>query len=131
MPKKDESQLNIDYAVDYRNVKYPRLEYKTGNLLLILPKDYEDETTILDKHRRWILKKEQTIKQALQESEKKTLNLDRTEKELKQLVYSTIESYEKEAHLKVNQVFFRKMRTKWASYNTKRNLTINTLPTKK
>lgn len=127
MPEKDETRLNIDYEVDYRNVKYPRLEYKTGNLLLILPKDYEDETTILEKHKRWIIRKEQLIKQAIKEAENKILNLNRTDNELKQLVYSTIKSYKKEPHLKVNQVFFRKMRTKWASYSKKRNLTINTL----
>lgn len=126
MPEKNETPTNIDYTVDYRNIKYPRLEYKTGNLHLILPKNYENETTILNKHQKWITRKEQIIKQALKEAENKTLNTTRTEKELKQLVHTTIQNYQKEQHLKVNKVFFRKMRTKWASYSKNRNLTINT-----
>jgi len=127
MPEKAESQqLRIKYEVDYRNVRYPRLEYKTGNLLLILPKDY-DETAILDKHRRWIMHKEQIIKQALETAEEKTLNLDRTDEELRQFVHSTIKRIEKETRININKVFFRRMRTKWGSYSSKRNLTINTL----
>ena len=128
MPEKAElQQMNINYKVDYRNVKYPRLEYKTGTLLLILPKNYHDETTILDKHRGWIIKKEQTIKQALEAAETKALNLNRTNEELRQLVHSIIKRIEKETPLNVNQVFFRRMRTKWGSYSTKGNLTVNTL----
>jgi predicted metal-dependent hydrolase len=127
MPEKAESkQLSIKYEVDYRNVRYPRLEYKTGNLLLILPKDY-DKTAILDKHRRWIMHKEQIIKQALETAEERTLNLDRTDEELRQFVNSTIKKIEKETHININKVFFRRMRTKWGSYSSKSNLTINTL----
>ena len=96
MPEKNKNQLNIDYEVDFRNVKYPRLEYKTGNLILILPKENKDETKILEKHRKWITRKEATIKQAVEEAKKKTLNQDRTDKELRQLVHSTVNKYEKE-----------------------------------
>jgi len=127
MPEKDDSMQKIDYTVDYRDIKFPRLEFKTGNLHLILPKDYEKENTILEKHQEWITKKEQLIKQALIMAEDTTLNLERSVNDLKNLVYSTIQTYKKEAHLQVNQVYFRKMRTKWASFSTKRNLTINTL----
>ena len=28
---------NINYDVKYRNIKYPRIEFKTGRLELILP----------------------------------------------------------------------------------------------
>ena len=127
MPEKDDALTKIEYTVDYRNVKYPRLEFKTGNLLLVLPKDHEGETTILEKHQEWIAKKEQLIKQALIMAEGKTLNFERSVEDLKQIIYSTVQTYKKEMQLKVNEVFFRRMRTKWASYSTKRNLTINTL----
>lgn len=128
MPEKSESkQINIKYEVDYRNVKYSRLEYKTGDLLLILPKEYHDEKTILNKHRKWITRKEQAIRQALEAAEKKALNMDRTEDDLKKLVHSAVKKYEKDSRFYVNRIFFRKMRTKWASYSSQRNLTINTL----
>ena len=117
----------IKYQVDYRNVKYPRLEFKTGNLLLILPKDYKDETRILEKHKEWIHKKEQTIKKALEEAKERSLNLTRTDKELKTMTHSIIKRYQEEYNFKINKIFFRRMKTKWASLSSKGNLTINTL----
>lgn len=44
---------NFPYDVAFRDIKYPRLEFKTGTLLVVLPKG-ENETRILRKHRRWI-----------------------------------------------------------------------------
>jgi predicted metal-dependent hydrolase len=126
MPKKAENK-QLKYGVDYRNIKYPRLEYKTGNLLLILPKDFDEEISILEKHREWITQKEKTIKQALEAAKKKNINIKRTNEELKQLIYLTTRRFEKETKLKVNKVFFRQMRTKWGSYSSKGNLTLNTL----
>ena len=122
----EEKDKTIKYEVDYRDVKYPRLEYKTGTLLLVLPKDYKDETSLIEKHKNWIIKKEQIIAEALENAKKETLNLTRTEKELKNLVHSTVKEYQREFNLRINRILFRKMKTKWASYSTKGNLTINT-----
>ena len=122
-----EEDKTIKYKVDYRDIKYPRLEYKTGTLLLVLPKNYNDAASLIEKHKKWIIKKEQIIAEALEEAKKKTLNLSRTEKELKTLIHSIIKEYQQEFNLKVNSVFFRRMKTKWASYSSKGNLTINTL----
>ena len=36
---------DIDYKVSYRDVKYPRLELKTGNLLLVLPHGQDPSET--------------------------------------------------------------------------------------
>jgi len=127
MLENNENPLKIDYKIDYREVKYPRLEYKTGNLILILPKNHDDETKILEKYKKWIICKETTIKQALEEAKKKTLNLDRTDAELRQLVHSIVNKYRNDSHLEVNQIFFRRMRTKWASFSSKGNLTINSV----
>jgi len=122
-----EEDKAIKYKVDYRDVKYPRLEYKTGTLLLVLPKNYRDAKSLIEKHKKWIIKKEQIIAEALKEAEEKTLNLTRTEKELKNLIHSTIKEYQREFNFKINKTFFRKMKTKWASYSQKGNLTMNTL----
>ncbi|MEM2144304.1 MAG: M48 family metallopeptidase [Candidatus Jordarchaeaceae archaeon] len=119
--------LEIEYTVDYRDVKYPRLEFKTGDLLLILPKNYEDTKNITEKHKEWIYKKALIIKKALEEAKDKTLNLNRTEEELKSLVYSTVTRFKGEFNLDINKVYFRKMKSKWGSLSRKRNLTINTL----
>ncbi|MEM3526263.1 MAG: hypothetical protein QXV37_02510, partial [Candidatus Jordarchaeaceae archaeon] len=114
--------LEIEYTVDYRDVKYPRLEFKTGDLLLILPKNYEDTKNITEKHKEWIYKKALIIKKALEEAKDKTLNLNRTEEELKSLVYSTVTRFKGEFNLDINKVYFRKMKSKWGSLSRKRNL---------
>jgi len=123
----EEKAKTIKYEVDFRDVKYPRLEFKAGTLLLVLPEDYKDTTSLIEKHKKWILKKEHIIAEALEKAKEKTLNLTRTEKELKNLVHSTAEEYQREYNFKINRIFCRRMRTKWASYSQKRNLTINTL----
>jgi len=118
---------NTHYNIDYRDIKYPRLEFKTGTLLLVLPKNYENEKDILQKHKKWIHKKQITIKKALEQAKTKELNKNRTNEELKQLVHSIVKNFIEEFNFKINNIYFRKMKTKWGSYSTKRNLTINTL----
>lgn len=118
---------STNYNIDYRDVKYPRLEFKTGTLLLVLPKNYENEKDILQKHKKWIHKKQSTIKKALEQAKTKQLNKNRTNEELKQLVHSIVKNFIEEFNFKINNIYFRKMKTKWGSYSTKRNLTINTL----
>jgi predicted metal-dependent hydrolase len=58
----------LRYNVEYRNVKYPRLEFKTGNLLVILPHNIDDERDLLYKKSEWIYKKHKRIEEALKNS---------------------------------------------------------------
>ena len=51
----------IDYDVDFRNIKYPRLEFKTGQLILILPERFGDDKDVIKKHEEWIYKKNSQI----------------------------------------------------------------------
>lgn len=115
----------LEYKVSYREVKHPRLEFKTGELLLILPFGHDPEA-LLEKHRNWIIKKSEFISECLTDSSGKEI-VERTDDEFKNLVYSTAERISTELGLKVNNIYFRKMRTKWASCSSKRNLTINSL----
>ncbi|MEM1689709.1 MAG: SprT family zinc-dependent metalloprotease [Candidatus Hadarchaeales archaeon] len=55
---------SIPYTVEWRKVKYPRLELKTGKLKIILPKGVKDETPILERNLQWILKRHEEIKRA-------------------------------------------------------------------
>jgi predicted metal-dependent hydrolase len=121
------TDADIQYTLDYRNVKHPRLEYKTGTLLLILPKTYKSEKQTLEKYRKWIKKKELIIRKALEEATTKTINQNRTYKELRNLVNQTAKNYQTELNTKINKIYFKKMKTKWASYSKNGNLTINTL----
>jgi predicted metal-dependent hydrolase len=122
-----DEQLDIEYTLDYRDVKHPRLEYKTGTLLLILPKTYKSEKETLEKYRGWIRKKESVIRKALEEAQTKNINQTRTDKELKKLVKQTAQNYQTELNTRINKIYFRKMKTKWASHSKNGNLTINTL----
>lgn len=115
----------LEYKVSYREVKHPRLEFKTGELLLILPFGHDPED-LLEKHRNWIIKKSEFISECLRDSSGKKI-IERTDDVFKNLVYFTVERISTELGLKVNNIYFRKMRTKWASCSSKRNLTINSL----
>lgn len=116
---------SIPYRISYRNVKHPRLEFKTGELLFVLPFGHKPRI-LLEKHRGWILKKIEFIKECLKDSLDKELE-KRTDREFKDLIYSLIENNSKKLDVELNNVFFRKMRTKWASCSSRGNLTVNTL----
>ena len=113
------------FEVSFRDVKYPRLEFKTGKLLLVLPFGHSPEV-VLNKHKKWIENKEKLIKDYMKEAEKKRI-FKREEEELKELIRSFVKKDCEELKERVNKIFFRKMKTKWASCSKKRNLTINTL----
>ena len=115
----------IKYKVSYRNVKYPRLEFKTGELLLVVPCGHNAKA-LLEKHRAWIVKKNEFIDECLRNSSGREM-AERTDEEFKELLYLVVERTSKELDVTVNNVYFRKMRTKWASCSSKRNLTINSL----
>jgi len=116
-----------EYSVAYRNVKHPRLEYKTGTLQLILPKGSKNEKQTLEKYKKWIQKKELTIKKALEEAKTKNLNQTRTDKELRNLIHTLAQNYQTQLNTKINKIIYRKMKTKWASHSKNNNLTVNTL----
>ncbi|TET77115.1 MAG: M48 family peptidase [Candidatus Cloacimonadota bacterium] len=116
---------NIPYRVSHRAVKYPRLEFKTGELLIVLPFGHKPDV-LLNKHRSWILKKLDFIEGCLERAKDKEL-IDRTEERFKELVYSLVTKTSKDLGVELNHIYFRKMRTKWASLSSVKNLTVNRL----
>jgi len=119
--------VETNYTIDYRDIKYPRLEFKTGTLQLILPKKYKNHQQLLEKHKKWIHQKQQTIQNALQQAKTIQLNHKRTISQLKTLVEKLVQQYQTELNTKTNRITYRKMKTKWASHSSNKNLTINTL----
>jgi predicted metal-dependent hydrolase len=116
---------NIPYKVSHRAVKYPRIEFKTGTLLLILPPGYKPDR-LLEKHRSWILKKSRFIEDCLKDVSNKKI-VERTGGEFKDLIHFLAKKASKEVGERLNKIYFRTMRTKWASCSSKKNLTINKL----
>jgi hypothetical protein len=120
------NDLLISYDIVYRKIKYPRLEFKTGKLHLVLPKNHKNHERLIEKHKDWIYKRHSEIQTALRNAENIQLDLNRTEDDLRYLVNSYVEKLEDELDVTVNKVSFRKMRSKWGSCSSERNITINT-----
>ena len=77
---------NPQYTVEYRNVKHPRCEFKTGSLLIVLPKKGWTPEQVLEKYGEWIKRKQATINTAIQKSTETSINKTRTDNELRILV---------------------------------------------
>ena len=54
MEKTRINDLDVEYEVILRKVKYPRLEIKTGSLRVIVPEGYDGAGKLVEKHRKWI-----------------------------------------------------------------------------
>jgi len=118
---------NSPYTVEYRNVKHPRCEFKTGSLLIVLPKKGWTPEQVLEKYGNWIRHKQATISTAIQQTNGTALVQNRTDKELRVLIHRYAEAAQKDLNTKINKIYFREMKTKWASHSQNNNLTINSL----
>lgn len=114
-----------NYRVLYRKVKYPRIEFTTGELVLILPYGTKPKD-IYEKHSNWIEKKRAFINECVKEAEGKEL-IARESEDFRQLIQNRMEEISRDLKVKVNKIFFRKMKTKWASLSSRRNVTMNAL----
>src|SRR4030043_1662968 len=92
-----------EYTVDYRNVKHPRLEFKTGTLLIILPKTGWTPERVLEKYGGWIKRKQETITTAIQQTTQTTINKTRTEKQLRNLVMQFAFAAQKKLNTRINK----------------------------
>jgi hypothetical protein len=117
----------LQYTVEYRKVKHPRLEFKTGTLLMILPKTGWTPERVFEKYAGWIKRKQTAISAAVQQTAKETIVGTRTDKMLRHLVNRFAEAAQKDLNTKINRIYFRQMKTKWASHSQNHNLTINRL----
>lgn len=121
----NEKEFEIEYKIDYRDVKYPRLEFKTGNLLLVMPQGCKNNAELIEKYKNWIFKRSTQILSASKSN--KLLNQKRSEEELKGIVHKFAKEFCKELNVNINNIYFKQMNSKWASCSTQKSLTINTL----
>jgi len=116
---------SFPYTISQRDVRYPRLEFRTGTLLVVLPKG-QDEKRILKKYRQWIDHKYQFINDAVNAAQKLQLE-SRSKEEFRRLVQESIGNHSQELGSVPGRIFIKTMKTKWASCSKKGNITINSL----
>lgn len=121
------NDLNIKYKVVKRNVKYWRLEIKEENLFLIAPKGYKNHAEIVEKHKEWIYKKFKAIEVRKKEAKLKELNLNIEDREFKDLIDRLVNEFSIELNVSVNRVYFKKMKSRWGSCSSRKNISINIL----
>lgn len=111
--------------VENRNIKYPRIEMRTGEVRFILPLNMNHHP-IMDKYQTWINDKTADIEKALKNSAKLKLN-SRSQQKLKLMILDTIDKYSDEYGVVVNRVILRELSSKWGACSLMGNLTFNKL----
>jgi predicted metal-dependent hydrolase len=120
------NDLDLEYQVIHRAVKYARLEIKNGDLRLILPSNYSNHEEVVEKHRKWIYRKISRIKKLQKDAKEKEIELSRSDDELRQLVRFYMTNISNDLKVTVNRVSFRRMKSRWGSCSSSGNININT-----
>lgn len=119
------NDLDVEYEVIPRKVKYPRLEIKTGYLRVIVPEGYDGAGRLVEKHRKWIYNHLCMLEHSKHEARKRSLNLERTEEEFRSLVRELVGKFADQLKVDFKLVCFRKMKTRWGSCSSRGNININ------
>lgn len=114
--------MEVEYSIIRRKIKNPRMEFKTGHLVLVLPENYKNHRKLVEKHVNWIYRKIDIINK----SKTCNLNLNRTENDLKNEINKIVEFYSYKMQLTPGNVSFRRMKRRWGSCDSKGNLKFNT-----
>lgn len=121
--------IEFEYTVEYRKVKYIRYQIRNGKVRIIIPKGAKvDVEKCINMKKKWLYKNLDTYKKKMEENEKKTRNMNleyRTLNNLRILVNQYVEKYESQLNVKVNRLQFRDTIHKWGSCSSKKNITLS------
>jgi predicted metal-dependent hydrolase len=119
------NDMEVEYEVIHRKVKNARLEIKSDKIRLIMPMNHFNTDEIIKNHEKWIYKKVVLIKHFQSEAEKRKLKFDLSEEDFKTMVKELILEFTRDLGVDFNKVFFKKMRSRWGSCSSRKNLNIN------
>lgn len=115
--------LIVEYDIIIRNVKYWRLEIKDSKLVIIAPLG-SNHKRIIKKHEKWIYKKFQEINKKKNDAKRIEL-VNRSEAEFRDLIKNKVHKFSLELDVIINKVYFKKMKSRWGSCSSKKNISIN------
>ncbi len=114
--------MEIEYTIIRRKIKNPRMEFKTGSLVLVLPNNYTNHEKLIEKHKNWIYNKLDLI----EKSKECYLTMNRSENDLKTEIHRGVEYYSRIMELTPGNISFRQMKKRWGSCDGEGNLKFNT-----
>ncbi len=117
--------IEVNYQVFHRKVKYARLEIKNGELHLIVPPAVKDYQKLIDKHENWIYRKMSRINELKTQAEGRKLDFSRSDEEFQKLVLGYVDNISHEMGVEANRVSFRNMKSRWGSCSWAGNININ------
>jgi predicted metal-dependent hydrolase len=120
------NDADIPYEVISRKIRCPRLEFRHGNLKLVVPAGFKEHEKLINRHKLWIYRRFVDHKQRSLFAEGIELHSGRTDGQLLEHVGSLIASIGTELGVFPTKVAFREMRTKWGSCSSKGNINLNT-----
>jgi predicted metal-dependent hydrolase len=109
--------------VENRNIKYPRIELRTGELHFVLPLNMSHHP-ILDKYDGWIKEKKDEINDAFNRAGNLKLSYRKPD-EVKGLIQNLVNKFSEEQGVSVERIIIRDLKSKWGSCSSKGNLTLN------
>jgi len=119
----DINQINIVK----RKVKYPRLELKTGQPLLILPQRGNfDPKEIIKKHEPWLKKKMEYIERIKKKYNHRKI-YQRSKEELTVIIEKWVKRYSRILEVEPEEINIRIMKTRWGSCSHRKRLNFNLL----
>jgi predicted metal-dependent hydrolase len=110
--------LKDRYILFYRKVKHPRIEVKRDFVSVILPENYSGNLEgIIKNYENWINEKFRCLKELEAISKKLILY---NQENLREMIQSYVEEFSEILRVKPDSIFFRKMKKRWGSCNSKK-----------
>jgi len=79
----------------------------------------------MEKHKKWIYKKLKQYEISKEKAREKKLYFNRSEERFKGIIHEFVHKFSLELDVNVNHVYFRKMKSRWGSCSSKKNISIN------